>query len=246
MLESDLMALHSNKIKISISWSGGKDSSLMLQLILSDARFHIVELHTLINEETNRVGLHGIHKSLIEAQADSLNLPLKLLYTKASSTNKNYEEVMESYYSDCKNRDISHIAFGDIFLEDLKMYRNEMLNNVGLTGHYPLWKQNTKTLSERFIENGFKSVICAADSGKISLTINSLSYNKTFLQSLHHEVDPCGENGEFHSYVFDGPIFNHPIQIKIGEIENHSYEYKNQEGTISETSFDFVEIVLDL
>lgn len=233
-----------NKKKISISWSGGKDSSLMLWHVLSDNQFDIVELHTLLNNETNRVGLHGTHKELIQAQADSIGLPIKFIYTEASADNTNYESVMNSYYSECKKIGISHLAFGDIFLEDLKAYRDDMLLKSDLIGYYPLWKQKTDKLAHQFIDNGFKTIICASDSNKLQPSIIGLEFNTQLLTMLPKNVDPCGENGEFHSFCFDGPIFQKPTPIELGEIEKHHYEYSNEEGEILKSTFEFIDLSL--
>jgi len=245
------MVLHSDnpnnsgiKKKVSISWSGGKDASLMLWHILSNDQFEIVELHTLLNKETNRVGLHGIHKDLIQAQANSIGLPIKFIYTEASSDNTNYENVMNSYYSECKKAGISHIAFGDIFLEDLKSYRDDILSKSDLTGVYPLWKQRTIDLAHQFINHGFRTVICASDSNKFQPSITGLEFNNQLLTMLPKNVDPCGENGEFHSFCFEGPIFKNPIPIILGEIEPHHYEYSNDEGEILKSNFEFIDLHL--
>jgi uncharacterized protein (TIGR00290 family) len=245
------MVLHSDnpnnsgiKKKISVSWSGGKDSSLMLWHVLANEQFETVELHTLLNKEINRVGLHGTHKDLIQAQADSIGLTIKFIYTEASSNNTNYESAMNSYYSECKKIGISHIAFGDIFLEDLKSYRDVMLSENGLTGYYPLWKQKTDDLAHQFIDNRFKTIICASDSKKFRPSITGLEFNAQLLTMLPENVDPCGENGEFHSFCFDGPIYKNPIPIKLGEIETHHYNFLDENGDTIKSSFEFIDLSL--
>lgn len=238
------MDSYSDRLKISISWSGGKDSSLMLQRILLDSKYKIVELHTLLNEDTQRVGLHGIHKDLITAQSLSIGLPIKFIYSKSSSTNDSYEQTMSTYYADCLSRNITHIAFGDIFLEDLKSYRDKLLFKSGLLGVYPLWKNDTTILSRQFVSSGFKAIICSSDPQKFTSTAAGSELDEVFLNTLPKHIDPCGENGEFHSFVFDGSIFNKRLNVKIGDIEKHDYEFDNEEGVKSKASFDFVELKL--
>lgn len=232
------------KIPLAISWSGGKDSSMMLEHVMNDAQYEIVELHTAISSETERVSMHGVSQELIRAQAESIGLPINFIPIAPDSTNANYEKALNAYYTSLKNQGIHHIGFGDIFLEDLKAYRDQMLKDNGLTGVYPLWKRETKDLAQFFLEKNFKTLICCAKQSLFPKSICGKEYSKTMLKSFSPDVDPCGENGEFHSYAFDGPIFREPISIDVNEIKVHNYEHKLKSGNIIKTAFEFADLSL--
>lgn len=232
----------SGKIPISVSWSGGKDSAYALWLTLQDPEYEVVELHTLINEETQRVGLHGIRKELIQEQADQIGLPVHFLELTRDSTNDSFEKVTAFHYQGLKSQGIRHVMFGDIFLEDLKRYRDQLLKGSGLQGHYPIWKSDTRELAHSFIDNGFKTTICAANPDLFHFPVAGQLYTQELLSRFPMNVDPCGENGEFHSFVHQGPIFHQPIRIVIGELEVHEYEFKDDTGNIQKTKMEFVEI----
>src|SRR5688572_13020346 len=153
-----------SKKKVTISWSGGKDSALALYKILSSGEYEVVNLHTLINLETKRVGLHGIREDLIDDQARSIGIPLHKMYLPASMNHNAYEHAVKEFYQQCVDDQIEGIVFGDIFLEDLKKYREELMSAYPIKGLYPLWKINTSILVQDFIHTGFKTVICSANS----------------------------------------------------------------------------------
>lgn len=235
------------KPKISISWSGGKDSTLALQKVIDANEFEIDHLHTVIDRETRRVGLHGVREELIEKQAASLNIPLKKLYLEASNNHSNYEKLLKGYYKTLNQKEITSVLFGDIFLEDLKAYRDKMLGEYGLTGIYPLWQSDTGELLEEFIDQGFKTLICAANKEFFSEKQIGDTLGAEFKTQLHEKVDPCGENGEFHTFVYDGPIFNNAIVVEKKEIIEKTYTYNKQgedgELTKLETTFLFQELI---
>jgi len=230
--------------KLSVSWSGGKDSSYMLWSLISQAKFDIVELHTVIDANTQRVGMHGVHKDLIVEQANSIGLPVTFIYLESSNSNNKYEEVIKQYYTDIKKRNIDCVAFGDIFLEDLKLYRDILLSEFNLKAIYPLWKMDTTALAKSFIKEKFKSIICASDADKFPFVVAGRPFTANFLNKIPDCVDPCGENGEFHSFVFNGPIFNHPIKIKKTGVVEKSYEFKNSENVIQKSFFHFCNLKL--
>lgn len=232
------------KIPLAISWSGGKDSSMMLHHLMQDDRYEIVELHTAISSETERVSMHGVSQDLIRAQAEAIGLPIHFISIAPDSTNANYEKALNTYYSNLKSQGINYIGFGDIFLEDLKAYRDQMLANNGLTGVYPLWKKQTSDLAQYFFDQNFKTLICAAKQSLFPESICGKEFSKEMLQSFSSDIDPCGENGEFHSYAFDGPIFKRPIAITVNEIKTHVYEHKLSSGEELKTAFEFADLVL--
>ena len=231
-----------SKKKVTISWSGGKDSALALYHVLQDKSLEVVGLHTVFNAQNLRVGLHGVHERLIERQAAALGLPLTKIYLEESETHDVYREVMSTFYRESALSGIDAVVFGDIFLEDLKAFRENLLRDTGLDGVYPLWRMKTAPLMEQFLSLGFRTLVCAADAmfflpGDVGQTID---YN--FLKRMPAEVDVCGENGEFHTFVFDGPIFRTPVKVEVGEPVTRSYRYsvKTAEGGIKELSKNFL------
>ncbi len=236
--------LKSDKVPLSMAWSGGKDCTLALSKILSDGDFKVVELHTTVNAQTKRVGMHGVSMELIEAQGHALDLPIVFLEVPSDSSNRSFETTMKAYYRDLKNRGIKHVGFGDIFLEDLKAYRDGLLLSYGLTGTYPIWGVDTQLVATAFIDQGFEAIICA---GKQYNDLNSLPgrpYDNEFLRALPTPIDPCGEHGEFHTFVTNGPIFKNRISVKTGTVETHHYHFKDDTGTPQDVAFEFVDLRL--
>lgn len=211
----------------------------MLWLLLKDAPYEVIELHTTISSVNDRVSMHGVHRSLLQAQANSLGLQIRFLPIAPSATNEQYEKALSSYYKELAERGIDQVAFGDIFLEDLKNYRDRFLKKHELSGIYPLWQRSTSELVKRFIDEGFKTIVCAAFKEKFPSSITGKYLDHSFLHDLPEDVDPCGENGEFHTFAFDGPLFKKPIQFSIGKkVEK---VYKNHE---KESTFEFVTLNL--
>ncbi|MDW3194161.1 MAG: diphthine--ammonia ligase [Cytophagales bacterium] len=232
----------SKKIPISVSWSGGKDATLALWHILQDTQFEVIELHTLINKDTQRVGLHGIQKTLIEQQANQLGLPVHFLELNKDTSNASFEKVTGAYYQSLKDRDIHHVLFGDIFLEDLKKYRDELLSEHGLDGIYPLWQKDTLKLAHQFLDLSFQTLICAANPDKFDFHVAGKNYSKELLDQFPIDVDACGENGEFHSFVYDGPLYKKSLKITLGEVEVHEYQFKDNQGNEQTSRMEFVEV----
>lgn len=218
--------------KVTVSWSGGKDCALALYRSMQDPALEVVSLHTTIGTETRRVGLHGVREALIEGQAQAIGLPLTKLYLPSSSSNIAYEEVIKAFYQQCRDENIFGVIFGDIFLEDLKAYREELLSPCSLEGIYPLWKEDTSKVIRSFIDQNFKSIICAADGRWFDKTMVGRMIDLEFLSILPDNVDPCGENGEFHSLVLDGPIFKKSLMVRRGEVVQQTYYFDalNNEG----------------
>ena len=232
------------KKKISFSWSGGKDSAFALLQLEADSSLEIAELHTVIGKETQRVGLHGTKRELIEAQAKSLGYPLKIIELPADNTNASYEKVMSTFYGALKQRNISALGFGDIFLADLKDYREALMKPYALESFYPIWKKSTESLSKEIIESVIRTIICAGNQMISSKEAVGTEYTHSFLLGLSDDIDPCGENGEFHSYVFDSPNFRTPIVVKNDGNHFKSYQIKNEDGTEEQISFEFADLSL--
>lgn len=231
-------------LKIAMSWSGGKDCAFALWQLLQNKYFEVVSLYTTFGEETRRVGLHGIHESLIEEQAKRIGLPLDKIYFPASGDNTAYEKAMEVFFDLLERDGITHVAYGDIFLEDLKAYREGQLKGRNFKGIFPLWKKNTSDLAKKFIAAGFETLICAADADKIPMHWVGKTFDNAYLEALPAEVDPCGENGEFHTFCIAGPIFSDPIAVSVGEPTVKSYIIKKEDGTESKKEFYFAPLDL--
>jgi uncharacterized protein (TIGR00290 family) len=211
------------------NWSGGKDSTLALYKTIQNQQFDIQYLLTTLNQEADRISMHGVRSELLLAQAQSLNIPLKQVHLPSSSDMHAYETVMNDAIHELKAEGILDCVFGDIFLEDLRKYREEKLEEVQLKAHFPLWNLSTTEIIREFIDLGFKTIVVCVDSSKLGEEFVGRIIDQDFISDLPSTVDPCGENGEFHTFVFDGPIFRKPIRFQKGEIVFKTYESKNQE-----------------
>jgi uncharacterized protein (TIGR00290 family) len=225
------------KKRITISWSGGKDSAFALFKILLSGEYEVVSLHTTINAETKRVGLHGVRETLIEQQSASIGIPLIKLYLPSSQTNDAYESVMRDFYGKCSRSGINAVGFGDINLVDLKVYREKLLKSFRLEGIYPLWNLETSTIIGDVINSGFRTTVCSADGKFFDETVLGKTIDENFIKTLPHGVDPCGENGEFHTFVYNGPIFKHEVAFEKGKIVRREYEVKKLTADGSEEKY---------
>nr|WP_121269187.1 diphthine--ammonia ligase [Pedobacter schmidteae] len=197
------------------NWSGGKDSTLALHHVLQDKAFDIRYLLTTVNDTYNRVSMHGVRESLLIEQADSLGIPLYQIRLPESPDMSTYEQHMHRHLIQLKTEGINHSIFGDLFLEDLKTYREKKLAEIDLIAVFPLWKRDTTEVLKEFISLGYKTIVVCAREGLEDFCGRVI--DETFLADLPDGIDPCGENGEFHTFVFDGPIFKHPIKFELGE-----------------------------
>jgi len=205
------------KEKAVFCWSGGKDSALALYHLLQEDRYEMVSLLTTCNEHFQRVSMHGVRLELLERQTEAIGLPLRKMFVSQRSSNEEYLERLTECLLAYKAEGITSFAFGDIFLEDLKRWREDNLARLGLTGVFPIWKRDSRELIEEFIALGFGSLMCCVNDAYLDRHWLGRSIDKKFLDDLPAGVDPCGENGEFHSFAFAGPIFKTPLHIKIGE-----------------------------
>lgn len=203
-------------IKAIFSWSGGKDSSLCLYYVLKQKKYEIVSLLTSVNGNNKRVSLHGIHQDLIQAQADALNIPIEFIYV-YEGNNKEYEKRMKSVLLTFKRKGIDTVIFGDIFLEDLRLYREEQLAKINMKANFPLWGKSTSYLVRKSIDLKFASVVCCVNDAYLKQTDAGKEINSQFVKTLPKDVDPCGENGEYHSFCYKAPIFKTPITLIQGK-----------------------------
>ncbi|HEX9601361.1 MAG TPA: ATP-binding protein [Mariniflexile sp.] len=206
-----------SKIKTYFNWSSGKDSALALYYLLQDGRYAVDELITTINSHYNRVSMHGLRKELLIAQTEAINITSNLIELPEMPSMEIYEQKMLETVSRLKNEGFTHSAFGDIFLEDLRIYREEQLAKQKLKAVFPIWKRNTKELINEFLDLGFKTIVVCANSKYFNEDFVGTVIDKNFIDNLPEGVDPCGENGEFHTFCFDGPIFKNPIPFTLGE-----------------------------
>ncbi len=197
------------------NWSGGKDSTLALHQVLQDQDFDVRYLLTTVNQTYNRVSMHGVRESLLIQQAESLGIPLYQLRLPESPDMATYEQEMHRHMTIFKAEGITHSIFGDLFLEDLKVYRETKLAEIGIIAEFPLWKRNTTAVLKEFISLGYKTVVVCAQQGLEDFCGRTI--DESFLADLPEGIDPCGENGEFHTFVFDGPLFKRPVEFTLGE-----------------------------
>ena len=207
-----------------MNWSGGKDSSLCLHYIQQDKSYSIDCLLTSVNSVHDRISMHGVRRSLLEAQARSIGLPLQTIELPEQPGMNEYEQAMMHKVSGLKSEGYTHAVFGDIFLEDLKRYREEKLATMAMQGVFPLWKISTSALMQQFLQLGFKAIIVCVNEKFLDKSFCGRLIDESFVQDLPDNVDVCGENGEYHSYVFDGPVFKHPIPFTKGEIVYRQYQ----------------------
>lgn len=203
--------------KIIFCWSGGKDSALALNRILQDEHYEVAALLTTCNEHFQRVSMHGVRLELLEQQAAAIGLPLEIVFVSQRSSNEEYQRKMSACLLAYKSRGVTACAFGDIFLEDLRRWREENLAKVGLRGIFPIWKIDSRELIREFIALGFGSVICCANDAYLGKDAVGRNIDADFIAALPSEVDACGENGEFHSFAFAGPVFKQPVKFTVGE-----------------------------
>lgn len=205
------------KPKAIFCWSGGKDSALALNRVLSEKKFEVVCLLTTINEHFKRISMHGVREELLEKQVASIGIPIEKMYVPQTTTNEEYGARMEVILKKYKEQGVEHVIFGDIFLEDLRKWREQNLQKVGLSAVFPIWKVDTKELIEEFVSLGFESVICCVNDGYLDEKFAGTRIDGQFLGKLPANVDACGENGEYHSFVYAGPIFKQNIPFQLGE-----------------------------
>ncbi|MFA9192654.1 diphthine--ammonia ligase [Flavobacterium sp. FZUC8N2.13] len=219
--------------KALFNWSSGKDSALALYKILQNPEFEISCLLTSVNQQFQRIAMHGVRVELLEQQAESIGIPLEIMQIPEMPTMEVYENVMQKTLEKFKNRGITHSVFGDIFLEDLRKYREDKLTTMDFEGVFPIWKIPTHDLIQEFIALGFKTIVVCVNERYLDKSFVGRIIDQQFIDDLPDNVDVCGENGEFHTFSFDGPIFQKPIDFEIGEIVYRKYEKPKQDASNS-------------
>jgi uncharacterized protein (TIGR00290 family) len=204
---------------IVLSWSGGKDSSLALQALRADPRFEVVALLTSVTRGYDRISIHGVRRALLEAQARAAGLPLHEVVLEPQSSNDAYEAAFAGAVAELRATypGLRRIAFGDLFLEDVRAYRERLLAPLGIEAYFPLWGENTNALARRFIDDGFRARLVCVDTTQLDGTYVGREFDRVLLGDAPADVDPCGERGEFHTFVSDGPVFGAPVAYTLGE-----------------------------
>ena len=199
-----------------MSWSSGKDSALALSVVRHD--LDVVGLLTTVNAAADRVAMHAVRRTLLAAQADRLGVPLYVVEIPSPCPNDVYEARMVTAMADATAAGVSHVVFGDLFLEEVRAYREQTLRGSGITPLFPLWGRPTKDVARQILDAGIRAVVTCVDPRWMPVELVGRSYDLEFLRALPDDVDPCGERGEFHTFAWDGPGFSSPIDVRVGEV----------------------------
>jgi uncharacterized protein (TIGR00290 family) len=209
--------------KTYFNWSGGKDSALALYHTMKESRYMPDLLLTSVNTSFQRISMHGVRIELLDRQAASIGLPLRKLELPEGLDMAEYNAMMGRAVGDLYAQGYRQTVFGDIFLEDLRIYREQQLAPLGITAHFPLWKKDTTELLHEFLDLGFKTVVVCIKSEALDKSFAGRVIDRDFIKDLPRHADPCGENGEFHTFVYDGPIFRAPVAFSTGEVVYREY-----------------------
>jgi len=204
--------------RILLSWSSGKDSAWSLYLLQQQGECGVVGLLTTFNQAANRVAMHAVRRSLVEAQAAAAGIPLWDVDLPCPCSNADYERIMRETCEEAVQKGIDHIAFGDLFLTDIRAYREKQLQNSGLQPLFPVWGLPTRELAHAMIKSGVRAKLTCVDPKLLAREFVGREFDEQLLSDLPPNVDSCGENGEFHTFVYAGPMFNQPLPVEVGEI----------------------------
>ncbi|NLR89957.1 Dph6-related ATP pyrophosphatase [Flammeovirga agarivorans] len=220
-------------------WSGGKDSSFALFKAMKE--WNIEGLFTSLSAEFKRISMHGVREELLDLQAESIGLPLHKMFLEEDATHDTYDRELAVHLKPFINDGIKDLILGDIYLEDLRKYREDQMGAIGLTCNFPLWGGDTHQLFKDFVDAGFKAVTVAVND-ELGEKFIGRTLDMDFYNELPDGVDPCGEKGEFHTFVYDGPIFSKPIPFKIGDKLVREYNYKDADGNHIHSKFHFCDL----
>jgi len=223
-----------------MNWSGGKDSTLALHAVLQAGTYEVVGLLTTVNEVYGRISMHGIREALLEQQAAALGLPLHKIYVPEQVNMEAYDAIMHRHLKVLVVEGVTHAIFGDLFLEDLKAYREKRLAELNLRGVFPLWQQDTTELAQEFVAKGFRAVTVCVNEKHLDHSFVGREMDAAFFASLPPNIDPCGENGEYHSFVYDGPLFAHAIPLEKGEVVRRTL---GDDNDLYDTSFWYADFL---
>ena len=229
-----------NNVKVVMNWSSGKDAALAYHMLTQDSRYKVSHLLTTISSEYDRIFMHGVREKLLEMQAALMSVPLLKVKLPASPDDSIYKQAMLQTMTGLKEQGVTAAAYGDIFLEDLKIYREQQLAQVGIEGIFPLWKKDTRDLVHLVENSGIEAIIVCVNEKYLGKEFLGQKINAAFLNNLPANVDPCGENGEFHTVVYNAPFFSAPIPIITGETVHRTY--KSSEDSKWDTGFYFLDV----
>jgi len=205
------------------NWSSGKDSAMALYKVLQEKHFEIKSLFTTVNGKNDRVSMHGVRTELLDKQAESIGLPLYKLFLPEMPSMEDYNHLVGEAMADFMAQGVRYSIFGDIFLEDLKKYREEQLKQAGMEAVFPLWGRPSAELMKEYLNCGFKAIVVCVNEKYLDSSFAGRIIDQTFMDDLPAGIDPCGENGEYHSFVFDGPVFRKPVHFTVGEVVHKNY-----------------------
>lgn len=231
------------KRKALMNWSGGKDSALSLHHILQNPAYEVEHLLTSLNDSFKRVSMHGVREELLDQQAENIGINLIKLRLAETLSMEEYQEKMAETMLPLVNSGIKYSIFGDIFLEDLRKHREDRLQQIGMKGIFPLWKRPSLALLYEFWDLGFKTIVVAVNGSNLDKSYCGRILDLDFVKDLPKTVDPCGENGEFHTFVFDAPYFKNSIKFDIGETVDKTYNFKNSDGDDLSSTYFFTDLI---
>lgn len=231
------------KKKAVFNWSGGKDSALALQKVLQEEQYEVVALLTTVNHHTGASSMHLIPEELLEAQAASIGIPLRTVRLASEGGLEGYEEAMTEVVEEFKAQGVRHFIFGDILLHDVKAYREKQLHPVGIEVVEPLWDKTTEEVMEEFLASGLQTLVVVTQADVLDERFVGRILNRDFVRELPAGADPCGENGEYHTFCFDGPMFKTSIAFQLADPEKMSYKIRHDDGSLKEYFYWKTELV---
>jgi len=230
------------KTEAVFNWSGGKDSALALYKVMRESEYEVVALLTTVNKDSRRSTMHAIPEVLLQKQADSIGIPLYIVDLTPHGDMENYESAMRKAVSYFTELGVNHFIFGDIFLYDVKSYREKQLKPYGITVVEPLWGKGSTGIMNDFLESGLKTIIVTTMAEILDHSFIGRHINKDLISDLPADIDICGENGEYHTFCYDGDIFTYPVPYSLGEPEKRYYSFKMDDGTMREYSYWFANL----
>lgn len=212
--------------RVLLSWSSGKDSAWTLHTLRQMPDVEVIGLLTTLNGEYERVAMHAVRRQLLRMQADAAGLPVREVDLPWPCSNEDYERLMSAACKQAVADGVTHMAFGDLFLDDVRQYRIDKLNGTGLEPIFPIWGKDTKQLANEMVQSGLRAIVTCVDPKQLDPEFVGREFNAEYLQDLPESADPCGERGEFHSFVFAGPMFAKPIDVSVGElVERDGFQF---------------------
>lgn len=229
--------------KALMNWSGGKDSALSLYHVLKEKNFDVQYLLTTVNNAFGRISMHGVREELLDKQAENIGLELLKVRLSETVSMEEYHAQMESALTPMVQKGIEYSIFGDIFLEDLRQHREERLTKFGMKGVFPIWKRPSLELLAEFWDLGFKTIVVSVNGNVLDKSFCGRILDRDFIKELPTNIDPCGENGEFHTFVYEAPYYKNSINFEIGETVDKTYNFKDAEGNEHISTYYFTDLL---